>query len=204
VFDWSKLLPPLTLYVHVANETVRAGPGAVGSVVRCEGEDPITWQFLHDRLKPLHALVVTPVLDLAGQTPVDAYEIPDRHRHAVHLRTPADCFPYSATVSRGLDIDHTRKWTAGQPGMSRLDNYGPLGRFNHRVKTHGRWTVRQPFAGIYLWRDPHGQLYLVDHTGTHKLTDPGQIAGPATDHDPDLEIYPHPDLRVVLDFDQAG
>ena len=57
--------------------------------------------------------------------------------------------------------------------MSRLDNYGPLGRFHHRVKTHGRWVLRQPFAGIYLWRDPHGQVFLVDHSGTHKVTAPG-------------------------------
>jgi hypothetical protein len=53
-----------------------------------------------------------------------------------------------------------------------MDNYSPLGRFHHRIKTHGRWQVAQPFDGIYLWRDPHGHHYLVDHTGTHKVTQP--------------------------------
>ena len=33
----------------------------------------------------------------------------------------------------------------------------------------GRWQVAQPFPGIYLWRDPHGAVYLVDHTGTRRL-----------------------------------
>ncbi|HCB07627.1 MAG TPA: hypothetical protein DEQ43_25810, partial [Nocardioides bacterium] len=32
------------------------------------------------------------------------------------------------------------------------------------VGTFGRWQVRQPFPGIYLWRDPHGVYYLIDHT----------------------------------------
>jgi hypothetical protein len=40
---------------------------------------------------------------------------------------------------------------------------------DHRLKTLGTWTVKQPFPGIYLWRDPHGALYLVDHTGTRRL-----------------------------------
>jgi hypothetical protein len=40
---------------------------------------------------------------------------------------------------------------------------------HHRIKTHGGWQVQQPFPGIYLWRDPHGGHYLVDHTGTRRL-----------------------------------
>jgi hypothetical protein len=40
---------------------------------------------------------------------------------------------------------------------------------HHRLKTFGRWTIKQPFPGIYLWRDPHGAYNLVDHTGTRPL-----------------------------------
>jgi hypothetical protein len=40
---------------------------------------------------------------------------------------------------------------------------------HHRIKTFGGWAVKQPFPGIYLWRDPHGAVYLVDHTGTRQL-----------------------------------
>jgi len=43
--------------------------------------------------------------------------------------------------------------------------------FHHRVKTHPGWQVQQPFPGIFLWRDPHGATYLVDHTGTRRLRD---------------------------------
>ena len=43
---------------------------------------------------------------------------------------------------------------------------------HHRIKTHGRWQVRQPFPGIYLWRDRYGATYLVDNTGTRQLRTP--------------------------------
>ena len=36
--------------------------------------------------------------------------------------------------------------------------------------------VQQPFPGIYLWRDPFGAHYLVDHTGTRRLGPTGEAA----------------------------
>lgn len=47
---------------------------------------------------------------------------------------------------------------------------------HHRIKTHGSWQVRQPFPGIFVWRDPHGAFYVVDHTGTRRL--PRDLADP--------------------------
>ncbi|MDX6322499.1 MAG: hypothetical protein QOF52_2357, partial [Propionibacteriaceae bacterium] len=32
-----------------------------------------------------------------------------------------------------------------------------------------RWTVLQPQPGLYLWRSPHGWIYLATNTGTHDL-----------------------------------
>ena len=200
-FDWSRLLPPLTLYLHLSVESLLAGKGGV---VRWEDEGPITEQFVHDHLRPLHAYRIQPVIDLPGMAPADAYELPDRHRQAVRLVNPADCFPFAATLpprpvpgtpAQDADVDHNRPYhhpqdaddpvtgqtdRTGKKGQSALDNLGMLGRFHHRVKTHGSWTVRQPFAGIYVWRDPHGQIYLSDHTGTHRITRAGAAAGPAT------------------------
>jgi hypothetical protein len=190
-FDWSTLLPPLTLNLHVAADDLAGGSGGVA---RWEGAGPVTRQFVDDHLRPLHGYVIQPVIDLAGMAPVDAYEIPDRHRRAVHLRTPADCFPYSSNLSPDVDVDHTLEYAPAPAGAadrhlrSRLGNYGPLGRFHHRIKTHGTWTVRQPFDGVYVWRDPHGQIYLVDHTGTHKVTGPGTAAGAASRYDPEIQI----------------
>ena len=198
-FDWAKLLPPLTLYLHLSAETLAAGNGGV---VRCEGEGPLTHGFVHDHLRPLHDYVIKPVLDLTGQAPVDAYELPDRLREAVHLTTPADAFPYATNTSRNVDIDHTEEYDptnatrAEKHWSTRLTNLGPLNRTHHRIKTHGKWTLRQPFQGIYLWRDPHGQIYLVDHTGTHAIT-------AARTFDPDLDLYPTNNL-IHIDFPQHG
>jgi len=209
-FDWSRLLPTLTLNLHMSRADLAGGEVAGrGGVVRWEGEGPVTHQFVHDHLRPLHRYLIQPVIDLANMAPVDAYEIPDRHRQAVHLRTPADCSPFSSSTSRKVDIDHTDEYDAAPEDAqekdfkSRLDNYGPLGRFNHRLKTHGHWTVKQPFGGIYLWRDPHGHVYLVDHTGTHKVTVPATSAGAVSRFDPGIELHPS-DLVIEIDFHHAS
>jgi hypothetical protein len=84
--------------------------------------------------------------------------------------TPADVFPFASNTTREIQIDHTEAYDEhGPPGQSRIGNYGPMTGFHHRVKTHGRWVVKQPFPGTYLWRDPYGAMYLVDHTGTRRV-----------------------------------
>ena len=194
-FDWSRLLPSLTLYLHLSAHDLATGEGGV---VRWEGEGPVTHAFVHQHLRPLHDYVIKPVIDLAHQAPVDAYELPDRLREAVRLLAPTDVFPYAAAASQGLDVDHTLPYDATGAGRAerhwstRLGNLGPLTRTHHRIKTHGAWTLRQPFPGIYLWRDPHGMLYLQDHTGSHPV-------GAPRVHDPDLELYPT-DVLIEADF----
>jgi hypothetical protein len=193
-FDWARLLPKITLYLHVSQETVERDQNGV---VRWEGTGPITWTYVRDHISPYQHVSVAPVIDLAHQAPVDAYEIPDRHRRAVHLRTPADAFPYACSTADTFDCDHTDPYRpptrGGTPGQSRLGNYTPLTRFHHRIKTHGHWSVKQPYDGIYLWRDPHGHFYLVDHTGTRKISPPGPRppdTGRPRDHDPEINLYP--------------
>jgi hypothetical protein len=44
-----------------------------------------------------------------------------------------------------------------------------LTRRHHRIKTHSRWQVKQPFPGVLIWRSPHGRHYLVDQTGTRRI-----------------------------------
>ena len=188
------------MYLHLSVDDLTAGRDGV---VRWEGEGPVTHAFVHEHLRPLHSYDLRPVVDLAHQAPVDAYEIPDRLREAVRLRTPADGFPYSSNTSRRVDADHTQPWTPGGPGATRPGNLAPLGRFGHRVKTHGKWVLRQPFDGILLWRDPHGQVYLVDHTGTRQVTEPGHPAGSVAAYDPEIEVYPT-DTVIQVDFGHAG
>ena len=168
--DWSKLLPAVTVVVHLYHGST--GQPSDG-IARVEGVGPVTEAWIRRRLGPHARFTIQPVLDLEGQAPVDSYEIPDRHRRAVHLMTPADTFPYASSVTaRHHQLDHTEEYVpgaAGGAGQSRIGNYGPMSSFHHRVKTHGNWDVQQPFPGVYVWRDPYGEMYLVDHTGTRRL-----------------------------------
>jgi hypothetical protein len=52
---------------------------------------------------------------------------------------------------------------------------------------------------IQLWRDPHGQVYLVDHTGTHRITRSGRPAGQVRRFDPDVDVV-STDVIVLADF----
>jgi hypothetical protein len=187
-FHPKRLLPRVVLYLHLY---ARTDTGEVGPVTRWEGEGPVTTAYLREVLGPACDFVIRPVIDLAGMAPVDAYEIPDRHREAVHLRTPADVFPFAANTSRHQQVDHTQPYVppdhGGPPGQTGLANLGPMTGFHHRVKTHGAWQVKQPFPGVYLWRDPHGRTYLVDHTGTRKLGTTGSGTGLP---DPAIDIVP--------------
>ncbi|MEO5711236.1 MAG: hypothetical protein ABIQ59_15620, partial [Nocardioidaceae bacterium] len=120
-------------------------------------------------------VTVRPVLDLREQLPVDAYEVPTKMRDALKLSRPSSVFPFSHTTGEP-DLDHTipylRPDAGGPPGQTRIENLGPLTRFTHRVKTHGRgWRHHQPMPGVYLWRTPHGYWFRVDQHGTHPLDD---------------------------------
>ena len=109
--------------------------------------------------------------------------------------TPADTFPYGSSLSRKQQLDHTVSFDEG--GESGIGNYGPMTTSHHRIKTHGGWQVRQPFPGIYVWRDPHGGFTLVDHTGTRRL--PGTPrAGEPPPRPLVVEIYrPMPHLQLA-------
>jgi hypothetical protein len=132
------------------------------------------------------------VIDLAGQAPVDGYEVPAATREALYLRNPACISPWGTNLSRKKDADHTTpylpKARGGPPGQTTMGNLGLLSRFAHRVKTHGRWSLRQPSPGVFLWRSPHGYWFRVDHTGTHRLG-----KNPETDHrQHDQRVEPAP------------
>jgi hypothetical protein len=131
----------------------------------------VTGEWVRSVLGPHARFTVQPVFYPLAQAPVDAYEIPARLRRAVRLLSPADCFPWGTSTSPGMDLDHTIPHgpDPGGGGPTAVGNLGPLSRTHHRIKTHSAWAHRQPFPGIHLWRDPHGQVYLVDHTGTRAL-----------------------------------
>jgi hypothetical protein len=173
--DIHDLLPEVTLYVHLHADTISNGGNGVA---RWEGEGPLTGVYVRDFLGPHARFTVKPVIDPAGLAAVDAYEIPDRHREALHLRSPADIFPFAPNTGRRQQIDHTKPYRRGrqgepvEKGQTGLHNLGKMTTYHHRVKTHTGWTLRHPFPGIYLWRSPHGSIFLVDHTGTRQIRRP--------------------------------
>ncbi|UDY22457.1 HNH endonuclease signature motif containing protein [Nocardioides sp. Kera G14] len=119
---------------------------------------------------PAAKIEIRPVLDVEGLAPVDSYEIPRRHRRAVEVLFPASVFPWGGRRGPTSQIDHTIAWkTDGPTGQTGIGNLGPLSTREHRLKTHGDVDVKQPFPGIFLWRDAGGAVYLVDASGTRAL-----------------------------------
>jgi hypothetical protein len=134
-FDPNRARPHAIIYVHLAAEALTAGIG----IARMENVGPILLGRLRMLLGEGCVINLKPVIDLpAGHIPVDSYEIPVALREQLHLRYPADVFPYAAAVNRSLDIDHTIPYLdpdqGGPPGQTRIGNLGPLVRRNHRQK----------------------------------------------------------------------
>jgi hypothetical protein len=168
---WQRLRPRAVLYVHLAEEALTgAHPGTAVARVRDLG--PVGLDQLKEWLGT-DTVIVKPVIDLAGQVPVDAYEIPAGMAEAVQLRHPYETLPYGTLSSHAADGDHTLRYVppdeGGPPGQTAMDNLGPLGRLHHRAKTFGGFTCYQPLPGLYLWQVPNGRWYRVDHTGTTPL-----------------------------------
>lgn len=166
--DPSAARPRVVLYVHLS-EGCLTRPG----VVRMEGHGPITTDQLRRLFEGTACSVsVRPVVD-RDPTPVDAYEIPQGIREAVWLRDAGEMFPYGASTSRAMDLDHTRPFVSsalgGPPGQTGPANLGLLSRSHHRLKTFSRWKVHQPSPGIFLWRSPQGAVHLVCGAGTIPL-----------------------------------
>ena len=167
LLDEAKLLPTVWLFAHLA-----AGP-TDSPVGRVEGADPVTAEWVRR----------TSATGAGSRSPrsstrwTRSRSMPTRSR--TDIDKPCTCSPRPtpsrspANTTREMQIDHTIAWTperaAAGAKQSRIGNYGPMVGLHHRIKTHGRWQVRQPFPGVYLWRDPYGATYLVDHTGTRRL-----------------------------------
>ncbi|WP_457187663.1 hypothetical protein [Nocardioides sp. P5_E3] len=157
------------LFVHLTDDALHTGQG----VARVEGVGPIDVRQLHEVLGNAD-VTLTPVLDLRMRRRVDAYEHPEVVKDHAWVQTGGDCFPYTprSATRDGVDYDHAIPYDdTGPPGQTGPHNSGPLRRRHHRTKTHGGFTTRVVGPGRHLWRAPHGQAFLVDHTGTTRLTE---------------------------------
>jgi len=153
-----------TLVVHLSDQTLISDL-AIG---RIEGHGALTrdtWVELLGNTR----VTVRPVVDLNAIAPVDSYEIPDKIRNAVCMRSPVDMFPYGTQSSRRLDLDHTEPYVhgaAGPPGQTRIDNLAPFSRKPHRAKTARAWQVIQYDGGWLEWTSPAGYHYATGPYGT--------------------------------------
>jgi hypothetical protein len=192
VYDTHRLLPEVVMYLHLHADTLTRGNG----VARWEDLGPTTALYVRDFLGPYANFTVKPVIDPATIAPVDGYETPDQHREGLYLRSPADIFPYAPNTSRKKQADHTKAYQppdrGGPPGQTGLHNLGLMTGYHHRVKTHAGWQLEQPFPGIYLWRSPHGSIFLVDHTGTRQIRRPHATWPPPTETMTDTPSAPPP------------
>jgi hypothetical protein len=162
--DPVKLLCPTTLYFHVSEADWTRGGSAI---VRGEQVGPVLLDQLRTWLGTGSMIICKPVIDVARSVPVDAYEIPDSMRELMHLRSPASVFPYSTNLSRTKDLDHTIPYARGGP--TEPDDLGPLGRREHRFRTHGRISLRQPEPGRWVWRTRFGRVLITTSAGTVDL-----------------------------------
>jgi hypothetical protein len=165
--DPALLRPRVVLFVHLHEEAVRSDLG----VARLEDVGPLLSREVPAWLGHAH-VTVTPVVDLADQVSTDAYEHPESLKQRIRLRTPGDSFPHANQVGRRLDHDHVVPYVPGGYGQTGDHNSQALSRRSHRAKTHLGYRVRQLRPGVYVWRTPHGLHRLVDHHGTHVLSEP--------------------------------
>ncbi|MGO4956857.1 DUF222 domain-containing protein [Luteococcus sp. Sow4_B9] len=173
--DPELLLPRATVVVHVEENTVAELDG----LARMERHGPVLASWMAELLQNTR-ITVKPVVDPAGTTPSDSYEISARMRQLVTTRNPYEVFPGSKKTAERCDLDHTEPWRPppqeleahGAPPPTRLDNLGPLSRTVHRAKTHGGWLLRQLSPGMFFWRSPDGFAYLVTPSRSWMIHNP--------------------------------
>ncbi|KQV69481.1 hypothetical protein ASC64_06435 [Nocardioides sp. Root122] len=168
--DLRPLAPKVVLHVHLHEAALHSGDG----VARIEGFGPVTIARLAELLRG-SIIKIQPVKDLSNRVRYTAYEHPESLRDQVHLVTGGDYWPWAGSTSRKVDLDHPVPYDHGDetrdppPDQTGSHNSGPLGRRHHRWKTHAGYRSRQCGEGRYVWLTPHGQGFLVDHTGTHRI-----------------------------------
>ncbi|MEE3127255.1 MAG: HNH endonuclease signature motif containing protein, partial [Actinomycetota bacterium] len=182
----------VVLHIHLSEAALKGAPevdpdtGKLGlHLARVENHhQTVTADAVREWLSvPGTQITVKPVIDLADQIAVDAYEIPDRISQRVKLKRPTCVFPHCTRTSARTDLDHIDEYVppdqGGPPGQTATDRLAPLCRRHHRAKTHPspvatssttvRWDYVQLTPTTWLWTSPHGIRFLVHPDGTTTL-----------------------------------
>lgn len=171
--DPAALRPRAVLYLHLHEATLPGASlpeaGGLPGVARVEGLGPMVLEEVTELLGH-HHVVLKPVIDLAEQVSVNCYEHPAALGERVHLLRPGDQFPHASSRSRRLDLDHPVPYDpGGPPGQTSSRTAQPLGRTNHRAKTHLGHRATPLRTGEVVWRTRHGLTRIVDPAGTHVI-----------------------------------
>ncbi|MFC9787994.1 DUF222 domain-containing protein [Rhodococcus sp. NPDC127528] len=173
---------------------------------------------------PGHILGISRALTAAGITPTAIRERTKSRREALTYRPSArlaeiirtrdgTCrFPGCTARASNCDIDHTVPFDHHNPrhgGPTVEHNLACLCRTHHRLKTEGRWKVRQLGAGLLEWTDPHGTTTITTPDGAFSTAEANPTDtpfGPLTDEATlDRLFGPHrgrgaeDDLEYLLD-----
>lgn len=148
------------LYCHV-DEGALQGTG----LVRVDNLKAIFPVERLDEWATAPGTVVKPVqvIDLDARITGERHDASGRLREQVQLIAGRTCaFPCCDKPAIAADLDHIEPFKPDDPGGGKTEtlNLAPLCRGHHRAKTHGGWDYTQTRPGEYLWRSPHGAVYL--------------------------------------------
>lgn len=189
-------VPQVKMYIHLTPEAFAPSraPASGSPPVRVEGPGiPGRFVFTPEIVRgwltrpsvlPGPRVTIRPVVDLAEEQHVDAYEVPDRMKEHLALRDGCCVFPWCTRKAVRSDCDHTIPWKDdGTGGPTCTCNLAVLCRRHHRAKTHADnhigsrytwWNYEQLGDGRYLWRGPNGSLLLRTNSGVYDVS-PGHI-----------------------------
>lgn len=158
----------VVLYAHLSEEALRCGGTGV---LENRGRHLVTADQIRAWCRTAGSVVVKPVLDLNEEITSAGYRPSERLSEQVTLRDRWCPFPCCECDARYGDKDHIEEFDPdGPPGQTTSSNLAPPCRTHHRVKTFSSWTYTRVGPSAYLWRSPHGFVFLKDRTGTRDLT----------------------------------
>jgi hypothetical protein len=173
--DPTRLVPRTVLHIHISRDALRAEinaePGRDG-IARVEVLGPQLLSTVRGWLGTGCHIKLQPIIDCDQIQPIDRYEIPPAMWESLLTRSPASVFPWSGSMHRRMDADHTSPYQPppdGPPGQTLPENLGPLNRREHRYKTFGNIQVKQPCPGTFIWRTRHRRVIITNPAGTHDL-----------------------------------
>lgn len=174
--DFTKLQPSAVLHLHIAEGSLDSPFGPAdprARLARVEGLGAVYLDVVRQWLGQACTVKLQPVMDTGDIPAIDRYEFSPAMPEAMLAQSPASRFPWSTSLNRRNDLDHTTPYLppdrGGPPGQTGIHNGAPLTRREHRYKTFGSTSVRQPQPDTHVWKTKHGRVLIVNPAGTFDL-----------------------------------